>query len=129
MKTINHLKWFFNRGKNGYAECDFWDFNDYLTDIIIAGIDYLKNNSHGCPNEFYDETNVNNECEKWTIILDEILEGFKAGKRIMDNDCMSWVKRDECYKRVFNEDEAKLLAKKFDRGMELFSEYFMNLWD
>ena len=129
MNSINQMKWFFQRGKRGCAECDFWDFNNYLIDIIMAGIEYLKNHSHGCPSEFYDETNINNECEKWIIVLDEILEGFKAGKRIINNDCLHLKERNGYYEQVFDEEEAKYLAKKFDRGMELFCKYFLELWD
>ena len=129
MKSINDLKWFIQRGKYGYAECDFWNFDAYLTDIIIAGIDYLKNNSHGCPNEFYDNKNINNECEKWMFLLDEILKGFKAGKEIINDSPTTWKKYDGYYRHSFNEEKAKLLAKKFERGMELFSKHFLNLWD
>jgi len=128
MDVINRVKWFIQRGRCGYAECDFWDFNTYLIDIIIAGIEDLKKNSCGCPNEFYDAKNLNNECERWLIVLDEISEGFKAGKKIINYDCMRWEKSGEYYKHVFDEEEAKLLAKKFDRGIELFSKYFLDLW-
>jgi len=129
MKSINDLKWFIQRGRNGYAESDFWDFDLYLIDIIIAGVDYLKKNGHGCPNEFYDSKKVNNECDKWKFTLNEIIEGFKAGKEIIEHKTSLWKKENGYYKIVFDTEKAKLLTKKFDRGMELFSKYFFNLWD
>jgi len=36
MRIFKEIKWFWQRGKRGWADCDVWGFQDYLTDIIIA---------------------------------------------------------------------------------------------
>ena len=35
----------------------------------------------------------------------------------------------EKYTHEIKKEKQKQLAEKFDRGMELFAKYFLNLWD
>lgn len=43
------VKWFCQRGWRGWAECDTWDFADYLAVIIRDGLKQLAKDSHGYP--------------------------------------------------------------------------------
>jgi len=36
------IKWFIQRGKRGWADCDTWGLDFYLADIIENSIQYLK---------------------------------------------------------------------------------------
>jgi len=41
--TYLNIKWFIQRGKRGYADCDVWNFDYYLSDVIVNALKELKN--------------------------------------------------------------------------------------
>lgn len=61
------IKSFIQRGIRGYSDRDTWNFNDYLTDVIIGGLIRLKKDKI-C------------YCKDLT----KIIEGFKAYKKLSD---------------------------------------------
>jgi len=131
-RWLREIKWFIQRGRRGYADCDGWNFDEYFSRLIIHSLKHLKKNKIGCPSELYDASNKNNECWKWGEILEEIIQGFEASLEIIDG-CFSRIKKDQDgnYRLSIKEFEPKReqLSKKFDRGMNLFHEYFFGLWD
>ena len=122
------IKYKIQRIKRGWSDQDNWNFMDYMCDIIPPMIRQMKKNSISCSPEFYDEKNVNNECKQWEDILEEIAQGFEAGKAISDLTTR-WIKIDGRYDAQADIEAQKLLAKKLDRGMELFGKHFLNLVD
>jgi len=121
---LKKIKWFIQRGKRGYADCDIWDFSDYLTDIIIAGLKILKENQHGCPSQFWDKEAVNNECHKWQEILEKMIQGFEAYKQVND-----WRFIVGKFEQKIDKKRLELLEEKYNRGMKLFARFFAHLWD
>jgi len=122
---LREIKWFIQRGRRGWADCDTWSFNNYLTGIIVGGLKRLKEDHHGCPGDLWDKKAVNDECHKWREILDEMIQGFEAYLAYSDNIF---------YKRCIFEKEIDLkqienLREKYKRGMALFAEWFLSLWD
>jgi hypothetical protein len=113
---IRGIKWFFQRGKKGYSDCDVWGFDSYLFEVIIGGLEQLKNNHCGCPSDLFDNNKKGDECWKWVEVLDKIINGFKAAERIIDYD-------------YDIETGYGGLKKEFDEGIELFKKYFFGLWD
>lgn len=65
------IYWFFQRGKRGYADCDTWDFDNYLTNVILGGLKNLKKHSHSAK-----------PTEKE---FDIMIEGFEANLIMMDD--------------------------------------------
>jgi len=55
---FNRIKWFIQRGVRGYADCDIWDFNEYLAGLIIAGCRKLKEDYIGCPGGLFDKRSM-----------------------------------------------------------------------
>ena len=129
VNLIKEIKWFFQRGKRGWADCDIWSFDYYLSGIIINGLKQLKKDSYGCPSEFYDKTRTNDECWKWKEILEEMIQGFEAAKTL--NDCFftKVVKKDGRLVKKIDIEQEKQLTKKFERGISLFGKYYLGLWD
>jgi len=41
ISLLRKIKWFIQRGKRGWADCDAWDFNTYVAGIIKEGTEYL----------------------------------------------------------------------------------------
>ena len=103
---------FFQRGKKGWSYPDTWDFDDYLTDVIIGGLTHLRKYTHGHP----VIKGVNNN-KQWKSILQKIINGFKAYKK-MCNWCIRH--KEKTYKK---------LNKKFKEGMKLFIKYYGTFWD
>jgi len=92
------------RVKYGIAQRDVWEFDYYLTKIIVRGLKQLKKDSHGYPSE---ETMT---MEKWREILQKIIDCFEL-------KMMSEYTHTKEEKRVI------------DDGMRLFVKYYDNLWD
>ena len=128
MSIFRDIKWFIQRGKRGYANCDYWNFFDYLTDIIIAGLKDLKQHQFGCSSELYDKNRKDNECWKWEELLQEMIDGFEASKILNRPYFWKETKGGQTLEKI-DWKKNKLLTKKFQRGMELFSKYYLNLWD
>jgi hypothetical protein len=65
------LKWFLQRGWQGYADCDLWDFDYYLATIISKGLKQFRAYYHGA--------------EPKKSELDIIIKGFEANLKMMDD--------------------------------------------
>jgi len=102
---------------------DTWSFDGYLCDVIVGGVKMLKKNLHGAPAELFDE-NAENPTWKWEEILDKIIEGFEAGRALIDGDFMELGDTPEEWK-----PREEALRRKFNLGMRLFRRYFFALWD
>jgi len=121
---LKQIKYGWQKYKRGWSDEDVWDFDSYLTGIIIPALKRLKENHVGCPGDLWDEKVKNNECHKWQEILEEMIQGFKACEEI---DKPSWIKGG--FRREVDIKRLDVLEKKYKRGMELFCRYYRNLWD
>lgn len=117
------LPCFFHRGRKGYSYIDTWSFDAYLCDVIVGGLKILKKNAHGCPPEFFDQ-DAENQLWKWEEVLERMIQGFMAGKAIVDSDYIDDAPDREERERRYDE-----LEKIFNDGMDLFKEHFFSLWD
>lgn len=130
MNIFREIKWFFQRGIRGWADCDCWSFDNHLNKIIIAGLKRLKEDHQGCPSDLWDGGAVNQECWKWYFILDEMIQGFQAAEIITNGHCMYFSETPEgMFEYKLDKEQLENLSKKYKRGMELFAEYHLNLWD
>jgi len=107
------IKWFWQRGRRGYADCDIWDMSDYLTDVMIGMLENLREYNSGFPAKL-------TECE-WLDILLDIQRGFIAKKQQDDLD-LTLVKKE--YNKQWNS-----LEKEFKKSMGLLTIYWGALWD
>lgn len=134
-----HIKYFIQRGKRGFADCDIWNFSYYLSDVIAKGLQELKENGNGFPSE------ENMTEGKWVDILNEMINTFETSKEIVDMNTIylpsERFTKDEYHKQMkfvkkFNKkhDEnmvvlTKEKVRRYERGFKLFIEYFHSLWD
>ena len=129
MFIIDTIRHWYGRCKNGYSFRDAWAFDEYLCNILPPVIRGYKDNI-GCPGSLYDKKRVNDECWKWREILEEMAQGFESAEEIKGTKIFKRIKQlDGCYSLEVDKKKLKLFSKKYDRGMKLFSEYFLNLWD
>ena len=76
------------RAKRGWADCDAWSVDYYLSHVLVGLIGRLRENKLGHP-VMPDCTDIERHdgcgCyEKWLAILDEMIEGFRVGA---SDDC------------------------------------------
>lgn len=128
--TSRWLKHCWQRAFRGWADCDCWGIASYLVEIMPPMLKRFKADMHGYPGWGQASTP-----EKWDAVLDKIIEGFEAGRRVNDDDyymstnadiltrkpareeVLSWVKLSKVDQKIFNDD------------MKLFIKWFFHLWD
>lgn len=103
-----NTKWFYQRGKRGYSDCDVWGFDSYLAEIITNGCRQLAKQKHGYPQDLTEE--------EWDKVINQIANGFEEYSKIMDHEDGYNLTHEE-----FN--------KKLDDLFLLLRKYFVNLWD
>jgi hypothetical protein len=104
---INKIRWFIQRGCRGYSDNDVWNFNFYLTNVLIGGITQLKTKSHGFPAQL--------TAEKWDEILGQIVNHLQAS-----------IDADE---NAATLKELKAGDAELQKGLKLICKWYGNLWD
>ena len=111
------IKYFIQRGRRGWSDKDVWSLDSHFTNVITQSLLRLIEIHHGCPQEFFSEKKKGKECEKWVVMLKQIIEGFEANQKLMDLDF------------AVKSKEEKKLKDKWKKGSELFIKYYNSLWD
>lgn len=111
---ISRVRWFIQRGKRGWADCDWWNMDAYLVEIILPMLKHLKENEIGYPG--YGKASTP---KKWGALLDEMIEGFEIAKKITD---------DNYDPRTYIVD-LKTDKKLFEKKAKIFITWFFHLWD
>jgi hypothetical protein len=121
------IKWFWQRGSRGWADCDTWSIDYHLCRIIPPMIRKLKKNDHGYP---YDLSS-----KQWHKILNNIAWTFDIAADIQNHDVIFPSKKKpgpslrEHYKKFKIKTLTKAEYDRYKEGWRLFQEYFFNLWD
>ena len=155
---IRDLKRYHQRGLYGISDMDCWGMYDYLLDVKIRGLNYIKKYKHGCPclegfgTDTPDQTDEQFEAmqKEWDRIIDEMIWAFETTKKISSNDLMSppiekkyftkkelvkWNKLTDYWNKYFPQWERHSVISKedFERyknvWFNLYPKHFMSLWD
>ena len=134
------IKYFFQRGWRGYADCDVWGVDGYLLEVMLPMLKQLKVKKHGHP-AIYTE-------ERWEKIMNKMIKGLEAGNRVLEDNYLDiaspgwadeykgedWLetmnrhpipKRDwKKYRSMYRKDE-----KEFHEAMRLINRDWFALWD
>jgi len=125
--TFYWIKHCWQRAFRGWADCDWWGMDNYLIEVILPMLKQLKENQHGHP--------IGLTSEKWDAILDRMIEGFEAGKRVIDDEYYIKTNADIITRQPTGEEingwieTEKVDQRIFVGGMKLFSKWFFALWD
>jgi len=131
---------FIQRGRRGWANSDTWGFAYYLSKVILGGVEHLEKIQHGLPTWTPGKTELEAQ-DEWDCILNAIINTFRLAKEIGEGDvCYLPIKdfTEKEYKRLVkalenSKHRMKVLNRKeteeFEKGFELFKEYFFDLWD
>ncbi len=114
LRIPREIKWFFQRGFRGYADCDVWSLYSYILDWLPKALDDLNKHHQGYP-AFLDIKDGNEDYEVGSKRWEEILKSMSTKlKRGIESDEKSLSKED---------------IAEFEVGMDLLKKYFFNLWD
>jgi hypothetical protein len=121
------IYWFFQRGFRGYGDCDTWDFDLYLANVIVGGLKQLKKYHHGCPSDIYNKYKDRKDLtekqkdklavKEWKTNLDIMIRGFEVVPELFEIKVLKNKKLKEGYEY------------EFERGLDVFKKYYFNLWD
>lgn len=118
-----YVKWFFQRGKRGWADCDTWNFDWYLSNVIIGGLEYFRDNNHSYPSEL-------SSVEEWNSVLDQMIDGFKSWQKIVGFGNGEYFSKltDELGEKEASRIYEQKLAE-VEEKMSLLIKWYGNLWD
>jgi hypothetical protein len=133
------IKYFYQRGKRGWADCDVWNFYVYNARVCKEAISKLKKIKHGIPHEVWNEGKKEKQAVKeWNNILDKMIKTFTF---LSDENTEQWIEGKDG-KHLFKELKDKkpnlykdsyLMTKEDDKaqkeGFELFQKHYLSLWD
>jgi len=88
--------------KNGFDRSETWNLDDTIARFILPRLIFFRKNLNGYPSDLSNK--------KWKKNLDKMIFSFKS--------CI----KDDI---IFNKEK----EKEINKGLELFSKYFRNLWD
>ena len=130
MRILRKIKWFLQRGRRGWADCDLWSLDMYLSGWMPHAMRRLIKIKHAVPTEilmqfeFPDESgnfskeSIEKAIVRWSDTLEKIALGFEAANTLTNLD-YNW-KDDAEYERL------KQLKR---TGLTLFVEHYDSLWD
>ena len=106
------IKFFFQRGARGWADCDTWSMDDSLAPVIGQMLRHLAKYTNG-----YPECKEFPTFESWTKYLNDLAQAFEDYSNIDQ-----WI--DEHREKCYN-SEGKSLKKHYEETKHLsFSESF-----
>ena len=131
-----NIKHAYQRVSRGWSDADTWGMDWHLARVIPQMARHLAKNLTGCPASLYDDgVSEEDRLHKWKEILETMASGFEQKIKWEDEYCeMMGLKYHE---GIFKEPEFKTLYDfkdkqindEFNKSMDLFKEYFWNLWD
>lgn len=136
------LKWKIQRFKQGYSDCDAWSIRDWFLLTTPKLLDEMRENAHGYP--------AYKTPEEWDDILRQMAFCFREAH---EDTCSQKNEYDDLFDITFKRNDngtystqvtneemrEKWLAReqeindymvqKLAEGLDLFKEYFWDLWD
>jgi hypothetical protein len=131
-KLLRHIKWFYQRITRGFDDRECWNLNTTIAKFLIPRLKVFKTNTHTFPSEI--------SLEEWDIALLQMIDAFEL--YILDNDDLNYddvkIEFDEKGHLQITKDPDKEKVrntiiesrrKRIEDGLNLFREYFYDLWD
>lgn len=141
--VLNEIKWFIQRGKRGWADCDAWGYFAYNARVNYEALKWLHVHKHGTPCNMFEINEPRNPTPeeetkavvKWESILNDMIFAFDQINQCEDNVIYWHEGRNDRDWEDFSckYPDTKLQTKEeHDRmlkGMHLFIKHYWSLWD
>ena len=125
-QVLREARWFFQRGRRGWAECDAWWMSSHLARVIADLARELREQGIGwsCAHDT-DQPYEHEGCtpEAWAQYLQRIEFGFRFWLFI---DEKGWTLTDDFEEQMRLEERAQEIVK---LACELLGQHFGTLWD
>jgi hypothetical protein len=105
----DQAKWFIQRGYRGYADCDVWSIDWYLTKWMPRALRTLRDSKYGHPCGM-----THKGCR---TRLEKMADGFDAAREIQEMT------------HKYKSGDERRAWRRFNKSMKLFHEHFFSLWD
>ena len=116
MILVRKIKWFIQRGRRGYADCDVWRLSDYLCVVMRDSIRQLVEQAHGWPvNEVLFAT-----FEDWQKTLERVADGLDHCTLALNGE-----ETCNCCGKYCKEMECPIVAEAFEELLAIWP----GLWD
>ena len=92
--------------ETGFSHAETWGLNSVIAELILPRLKRFKEVNSGFPMDLSEE--------RWNAVLDKMIFAF------------DWVLTYE--DKNLSKEEIRIGFDKYNEGMELFSENFMDLW-
>ena len=95
-RAHREIKWFIQRGRRGWADCDVWSLDNYLNGWLPSALRCLKEQKQGVPSSMFEPEDCIPEGDwrgnpseegmvraeaRWDAIMDKMIAGFEADER------------------------------------------------
>ena len=145
---LRKIKWFIQRGHRGYADCELWSIDLYLSGWLPSAIRKMRDKSDAWPIELACESISRGNSQKrnnkpltrqqeerlnkeWKRILTKIARGFECSNWLCYNHLeeLAVAKVSGDSKRIKRYKlKEKIYRKVSRRGLKLFAKWFLALW-
>lgn len=130
LKDLKHkIKMFIQRGKNGYCDEDTWSIDSWFVRIFPKMLTQLKAEKMGHPADLKEE--------EWDNILQEMIDCFKKADLWSEEPTNEYWEeyiqkgteelREKWIEREKEINQLRIYNK--DKGFNLMSKYFYDLWN
>ncbi len=72
---FNSIKYFYQRGRRGWADCDVWNLDTYLVRVVSESLVALGDTTHGYPARL-DDLSTEDKSQLWLDTLTDIASAF-----------------------------------------------------
>ena len=128
------IKWFFQRAIRGWADCDTWSFDGYLSKIISQGLKRLKAHKMGYPSRYTEK--------EWDEVIDCMVRAFETAMKVTNNELdyvpqlppesledSLWKSIEDIARKYGSRCMTKEEEAEMKKGFQLFIENFFSFWD
>ncbi len=107
-ESYYRVKWFIQRGYRGYADCDVWSLDYYLSGWMPEALARLQANKIGHP--------IGMTQKGWDTRLEKMKQGFIEARKVSD---MVYMTPQDCTRA----------QRRMEAGLKVFAKHFLSLWD
>lgn len=137
------VKWTWQRGRRGYADCDVWSTDSYICSVVVPMLRQLKkarsypagSMPEGSDYTDYTEADSQRWQKEWDERLNTMIAGFEAAYAILDGPPDQFFTRDSKAPLGLHMDHDAVRKWEAEqeqirlKGFEEFTKSFFNLWD
>jgi hypothetical protein len=101
---VNHIVWYHQRARRGWADCDTWSLDGYVVHVIAPMLAYLAEHNHAYPGCLPFDTP-----EKWDAHLRDLSGRLSA-----------WSKEDDSFTSREAYETTKAAMEEFGRNLGMY---------